>query len=97
MLTPVPGVTTAPSTVAELSRIRWRCRRGMRELDVMLSRYLDEVYADADAAEQAAFERLLECQDPQIWAWLLGRGAPFDADLALVIQRIRRLNLPAGG
>ena len=57
----------------DLGRLRWRCRRGMRELDVLLSRYVDERYAAAPAAEQQVFEALLEAQDPVIYAYCLGQ------------------------
>lgn len=51
---------------ARLNRLRWRCRRGMRELDVLLGRYLDERWPRADEAERAAFEALLDWPDPEI-------------------------------
>ena len=73
----------------ELSRLKWRCRRGMRELDVLLTRYLAERYASADPDEQAAFRALLERQDPEIYGLLLGRLVPQDADLARVLDSLR--------
>ncbi len=73
----------------ELSRMKWRCRRGMRELDVLLTRYLEERYAGADPDEQAAFRALLERQDPEIYGLLLGRLVPQDADLARVLDALR--------
>jgi antitoxin CptB len=72
---------------AELGRLRWRCRRGMKELDMLLSRYLDEGYGAASAEERAAFQRLLEVQDPLIYAYCLGQErAP--EHLAALLQRI---------
>ena len=47
----------------ELGRLRWRCRRGMKELDQLLVRYIDRCYAGAPADERLAFERLLDCED----------------------------------
>jgi antitoxin CptB len=61
----------------------------MKELDVLLERYMDERWAQADAPERAAFGRLLECQDPQLWDWLSGRGTPDERELADVVSRIR--------
>ena len=69
-----------------MARLRWRCRRGMRELDVVLQRYLEQCYPGADAAEQRAFERLLELQDPQLLAYLMRQDIP-DPELAHVIAR----------
>ena len=72
----------------ELGRLRWRCRRGMRELDELLTRYVDEQYRDAAPVQQDAFRRLLDAQDPSIHAYLLGREPPPDDALSLLIDRI---------
>lgn len=81
---PEPITTTA----AHIARLRWRCRRGMRELDVVLQRYLDEMYPHAPEREQQAFEALLEQQDPQLLGFLMGREQPSDPDQAHVIARL---------
>lgn len=75
---------------AELGRLRWRCRRGMRELDVLLMRYLERDWPSAAAAERAAFRALLECQDPEINGLLLGRMEPEQEALARVLEHLRR-------
>jgi antitoxin CptB len=69
-------------------RLGWRCRRGMRELDVVLQRYLEARYSDAPVTEQAAFEALLELQDPQLFAYLTGRDSPTDLELVNVVARL---------
>jgi antitoxin CptB len=71
----------------ELGRLRWRCRRGMKELDILLSRYLDERFCGASPPERAAFEGLLEIQDPLLYAYCLGSLQP-PAHLAGLIARI---------
>lgn len=71
-------------------RLRWRCRRGMRELDVLLVRYLERDWRAAGPAERAAFRALLERQDPDINALLLGRLQPQDEALARVLECLRR-------
>jgi antitoxin CptB len=71
-----------------IGMLRWRCRRGMRELDVLLTRYVDEQYANASAAHQAAFRDLLDSPDPLIYAWFLGRQLAPDPVLAALIARI---------
>ena len=73
---------------ASIARLRWRCRRGMRELDVVLQRYLETRYTIAPLAEQQAFEQLLEEQDPQLLAYLMGRERPQDPQQANVIARL---------
>jgi len=83
------GDTTAgrlPSA-QHLSRLRWHCRRGMRELDVVLARYLEDVYPQASDAERRAFEALLDLQDPDLMSFLVGRSAPpADPEMAHVLK-----------
>lgn len=76
---------------AELRRLRWRCRRGMRELDQLMLRYLDGRWPQADAVERADFERLLETEDDRLWRWCMGREACSDPALAALMQRILAL------
>jgi antitoxin CptB len=71
-------------------RLRWRCRRGMRELDIVLVRYLETDYPAATAPERAAFRDLLEWQDPELNALLLGQLEPRGEALVRVVERLRR-------
>ena len=73
---------------ADPGQLRWRCRRGMRELDVLVTRYLDERYPSAGEAEQAAFVRLLELPDPELLAYVTGRASPDDPELARVVAAV---------
>ncbi|MDH3915883.1 MAG: succinate dehydrogenase assembly factor 2 [Chromatiales bacterium] len=75
--------------MSSLSKLRWRCRRGMRELDVVLLRFLDESYASLDEEDKVGFQQLLECQDPDILAYLTGRSIPSDGAIRNVIEGIR--------
>jgi antitoxin CptB len=74
----------------DAGRLRWRCRRGMRELDIVLLRYLETDYPAAPALERAAFLDLLEWQDPALNALLLGQLQPHGEALARVVERLRR-------
>ncbi|MFO7275647.1 MAG: succinate dehydrogenase assembly factor 2 [Pseudomonadota bacterium] len=71
-----------------LRRMRWRCRRGMRELDVLLERFARERLDTASTAERRAFERLLELPDPLLVEYLLRGGTPPDPELAQLITLI---------
>lgn len=73
----------------ELNRLRWRARRGTRELDQVLGWWLDQRYAQADDVARAAFAVLLDQQDPDLWNWVLGQGRPDDAAQAALIDEIR--------
>jgi len=82
---------TTVATTVHLSRLRWHCRRGMRELDVLLTRYFEHTYPTADATQQAAFEALLDLQDPLILAYLTGAQTPDRQDIRDVIQQLTQL------
>lgn len=81
---------SAASTMGDAGRLRWRCRRGMKELDRLLTAYLDRDFLSASAAEQAGFRELLELQDPVLYDYCLGRDRPTAAHLAALIDRIRQ-------
>jgi len=72
----------------ELRRLRWRCRRGMRELDQLMLRYLDGRWPRADESERAVFLRLLDSEDDKLWRWFMGRETPGDAEVASIVERI---------
>ncbi len=73
----------------ELARLRWRCRRGMRELDLLMTGWLENQYGSASPAQRAAFRQLLEVPDPLLLAWLTGREAPGEPSLGRLVDAIR--------
>jgi antitoxin CptB len=73
------------------SRLRWLCRRGMKELDVVMTRYLDSHYAEADEADQQSFIALLELPDPDLYSLLLGRKVSADQNTVKVVRSIREM------
>ena len=81
----------APDPDAELRRVRWRCRRGMRELDQLFERWLAHGWTAASEAERGVFLRLLDCEDDRLWRWFMGYEACADAELSELIARIRAL------
>ncbi|MEO6364659.1 MAG: succinate dehydrogenase assembly factor 2 [Luteimonas sp.] len=74
-----------------IKRLRWRCRRGMRELDQLLTRYLDQAWTGAPASERGVFLRLLDCEDDKLWRWFLGHETPDDVEIASLLRRISSL------
>ncbi|MGI9223743.1 MAG: succinate dehydrogenase assembly factor 2 [Woeseiaceae bacterium] len=80
--------------MSEDSRLRWQCRRGMRELDELLLRYLEQRYPGADADEKTAFHEVLALADPELNGYLLQRRTPDSERIARVINQI--LSLPPG-
>jgi antitoxin CptB len=69
--------------------IRWRCRRGMKELDVMLERFLACGFRGLDARQKAAFGELLDALDPDLFAWLTGNATPDQPHLGNIVAVIR--------
>lgn len=77
------------SRQARIGRLRWRGRRGMKELDNLIARYLEHHLDKADENTVQALERLLDCQDTDLLDWLLGRSEPSDTQLRDLVEKIR--------
>ncbi len=75
-------------TELELNRLRWRARRGMLELDLLLLPYFDEVFHHLPPSEQAIFARLLEEEDPDLLRWFSRQGCPRDPEFAAMVKAI---------
>jgi antitoxin CptB len=61
----------------------------MKELDVLLLRYLEREYPQASPVDRQAFARIIDLQDPELFGYLVGRNVVADASLRHVIARIR--------
>ena len=72
------------------NQLAWRCRRGMQELDILLTGYLRRDYPQATALDRQRFERLLDESDDTLWRYLTLTQLPRDPDLADLIEQIRR-------
>ncbi|AEG00548.1 succinate dehydrogenase assembly factor 2 [Methylomonas methanica] len=77
--------------MSELNKLRWRCRRGTLELDLMLTRYLENGFLSAKPEEQQAFLQLLDCEDTDLMHFLMGEGVPTHSALAALVGKIRIL------
>ena len=74
------------------SQLVWRCRRGIRELDVLFGQFLETDYLSMDEHEKLVFQRLLEVQDPVIMDWLFGKYESDDNELQKLILRLQELS-----
>jgi antitoxin CptB len=72
----------------QLSRLKWQCRRGMRELDELLLQYLEKQYPAANETDKAAFHDLLELSDPVLIEYLLQRVRPESEPISRVVDCI---------
>jgi antitoxin CptB len=78
--------------MTELSRLRWLCRRGMKELDLVMSGYLERYYSAASSEDQALFRALLDMPDPDLYGLLLGQDEPDDPELLRFIELLRGMS-----
>ena len=78
-------------------RLYWQSRRGMLELDLVLTPFAANAFTDLAAEDKARYESLLECEDQDLFVWLMGREEPANPDLKRIVELIReyaRANKP---
>jgi antitoxin CptB len=80
--------------VVELKKLRWACRRGMRELDIWLGTFLETRYDALTDTEKTAFVRLLGCQDQELFDWLMGKAQPVEHEFHALISAIQAASRP---
>ncbi len=72
-----------------LERIRWRSRRGLLELDIVLGRFIEQHYAQLDKAKQQAFEELLDTPDNPLWDMIAGKQEAAQESHQALLEMIR--------
>lgn len=75
-------------TKKRVSRLRWACRRGMLELDVLFMPFVEEAFDELSDEHKETFERLLTCDDPDLFAWFMGHQKCEDPELAAMVKLI---------
>jgi antitoxin CptB len=73
----------------DAAKLKWRCRRGIREFDILFNRFLDNDYPGLTEEQQGWFHQLVEEQDPIIMDWLFKRSEPQDAGLKWIIEKLQ--------
>jgi antitoxin CptB len=71
-------------------RLRWACRRGMLELDVLLGNFLEEVFLQLELSQQEIFIQLLAIDDQTLFNWLMAKASPTDPAFISIVKRIRQ-------
>lgn len=79
----------------ERSRLKWLCRRGMRELDLVMEAYLARRYDAATVEQRDAFVALLACPDPQLFAFLTDRETPTEPAQIELVNELKTLQRTA--
>lgn len=90
------GAFVYGADMREKSRVRWLCRRGMKELDVLLERFVRTDYDTLTERQHAAFVNLLQHEDPDLLMLIMGRAAPENAEQGVLLERIREFRRPPG-
>jgi len=75
--------------MGELDRVRWHCRRGLLELDLTLTRFVDQHYAALTASQKAAFAALLDRPDGELWDLISGRAEPEPGEIGALVRYLR--------
>ena len=74
---------------SDLQKIRWRCaRRGMMEMDILLTKFFDREFLNLSGREQETFLRLIDEVDPVLWDWFFTERKPEDLELQEMIKKI---------
>ena len=73
----------------EFERVRWRCRRGMLELDIILQRFMDKHYRHLSSEEKLQFDKLLTLADNDLWDLICTREGFVDADQRTVLKLLQ--------
>ena len=73
----------------ELERARWRCRRGLLELDIVLQRFMDKHYTQLSETKLQQFATLLDLPDNDLWDMITTRKELEDGSLRPVLQLLQ--------
>lgn len=72
-------------------RLRWRCRRGLLELDIVLGRFVQERYQKMDNEQRVVFDELLDMPDTELWDVITGQKEPKHAHQRVVLEWLREV------
>ena len=78
--------------MTEYSELKWRCRRGMLELDILLNSYLDKNYSTMSQQQGDLFGEVLDYPDQVLFDLLLGNMQSSDARVNRLVSEIQRIN-----
>ena len=88
------GIFDPESSVLDpvaLERVRWRCRRGLLELDIVLRRFIDQRYPLMTNAQRVIFDELLDLPDTELWDVITGKKEPAHAHLGIVLGWLKEV------
>ena len=74
------------------AKLKWRCRRGVKEFDVLFGRFVETEYPNLTDEQKGYFHVLLDEQDPVIMDWLFGRSEPEEQGLKWIIGKLKLIS-----
>lgn len=74
--------------MTDVGKIRWKCRRGMLELDIILENFYEQQFQTLTNEEKILFSQLLDEPDPFLYDWLLCRNTTHDSKLKIILEKI---------
>lgn len=75
-------------TEDDIRRLKWRSRRGMLELDVLLEPFTSEALPELSGDDQQTYIQLLECEDPDLFSWFMSDQRPADPALSKMVDLV---------
>ena len=75
--------------MSEDDRIRWHCRRGLLELDLVLNQFLEGRFNQLTTEQKGALTRLLDLPDNDLLDLVMGRAETDDASCAEIVSMLR--------
>lgn len=73
---------------SEVKRLQWQCRRGIKEVELLLVPFFEAYYTELSPSDQQVFERLLACHDVDLFEWFTQRTSPEDTELSRLVDAI---------
>ncbi|STX51723.1 YgfY [Legionella busanensis] len=74
------------------AKIKWHCRRGMLELDLLLNQFIEQSLDKLQDNQVSVFEQLLNTSDPELYCWLMGSEKPADKEMLAIVELIQMHN-----
>lgn len=74
--------------IPTVEKLRWQCRRGMLELDLVFEAFLDNQFEQLDIEDKKRFAELLTYSDQDLQQWIMNKSSPADSNLLRIIDKL---------
>jgi antitoxin CptB len=73
---------------ARVNKLKWLCRRGMKELDILLERFIERNIDSLAQGSWPEFESLLQTEDDELWEWFQDPSGPGAAPYREILEQV---------